>query len=988
MASVCACLGVRSRYLVLLIVELVLFASNALVSLPAGGSDFNQHVAFGEIDSGSLRTGTPIFKRAAARAATAEAGRAETATSLARDVQAVTATAKGRIHEGSRQKKTSLLSLGAVEDEKGEGGKGDGSESVSMMLLGYQGLALLDKHSNKLVNYAKRVPFVDIVTKYGMNVYQGQSQSTTSSHIRVVGLVSNIVLWLFLLFAATREEGSLPEMKGRSDATVVDGSSTDAAKIDLKKITADDLRNHASPTDLWLAIDGLICDVTEFAASHPGGAEILLEHAGREAGEAFRETGHSDFAYSSLRSFAVGVLARTDDAASDEEAKIVEVVGKEIEGNDSETLKTQPAITSGVLGKLFTREDNFNLHKALGLVCLFHYTFRFGVVLSNSSPVHDAAWFTVAPCSLALVWLHALLQVSSFIFHVPRARVHGSPMIWEEFRVHNCIFTLRHIISFTLTYFLLVSEMSAGKPLPSLALVVLLLDYCIVFGAMVLADWVTERYRVDQHESTTATMPYWDGCPRWVESFFKNYYMFAQLQATTSIVAIRNMYIQFLVAFPLQIASLLMTLVRKGVIPGRVYHVLYFGALAEVFICWAMQGQGYLIFGVWVTLFYLRRWGFAKYGLWGGLAAADIVRASGAFMEDSPLFFVQIGMIAGSIWVSFWVLCTFMSPTPVLESRARRYLESRPKPLVLAEREQVNDVLFLLKFELPMGYTSGVSPGQHVRVLCTNPSVGHDVWNGRPNAEIGAQALSRSYTPVSTTTSPTLDVIVRHYPEDVQAGFPDGGRASTFLTKHLAVGDEVLMSGPHGHRIYEGKGIFRMGFQERQRMRVCAALVGGSGVTPALSVLGDLRQEALAECFSVPGKCNKTPQAALDEVVVVQVTRSISEALPPDLVRSWACVDTQESGVVEPPKLACRVCSVVTSEAAPRAEESNVAGDGCDHTFDALHYGKLTRDKVKQCLPSPADDVIVLVCGPRGFMRDFCQPVLQDLGYKHVVLLG
>ena len=34
----------------------------------------------------------------------------------------------------------------------------------------------------------------------------------------------------------------------------------------------------------------------------------------------------------------------------------------------------------------------------------------------------------------------------------------------------------------------------------------------------------------------------------------------------------------------------------------------------------------------------------------------------------------------------------------------------------------------------------------------------------------------RSYTPVSATTSPTLDLMVRHYPKNAERGFPDGGQ--------------------------------------------------------------------------------------------------------------------------------------------------------------------------------------------------------------------
>ena len=35
--------------------------------------------------------------------------------------------------------------------------------------------------------------------------------------------------------------------------------------------------------DCWLGIDGLVYDVTKFLDDHPGGPEIVLEHAGKDA---------------------------------------------------------------------------------------------------------------------------------------------------------------------------------------------------------------------------------------------------------------------------------------------------------------------------------------------------------------------------------------------------------------------------------------------------------------------------------------------------------------------------------------------------------------------------------------------------------------------------------------------------------------------------------------------------------------------------------
>ncbi|KAK3325675.1 FMN-dependent dehydrogenase [Apodospora peruviana] len=54
-----------------------------------------------------------------------------------------------------------------------------------------------------------------------------------------------------------------------------------------KTITVHELSKHAAPGDLWTVVDGTVYDLTEFAPSHPGGSDILLRYAGRDATSAY-----------------------------------------------------------------------------------------------------------------------------------------------------------------------------------------------------------------------------------------------------------------------------------------------------------------------------------------------------------------------------------------------------------------------------------------------------------------------------------------------------------------------------------------------------------------------------------------------------------------------------------------------------------------------------------------------------------------------------
>ncbi|KAF2429337.1 cytochrome b2 [Tothia fuscella] len=56
-----------------------------------------------------------------------------------------------------------------------------------------------------------------------------------------------------------------------------------------RKISVEELTTHSKPDDVWISINGVIWDVTDFAPKHPGGAVIILEYAGQDATKAYNE---------------------------------------------------------------------------------------------------------------------------------------------------------------------------------------------------------------------------------------------------------------------------------------------------------------------------------------------------------------------------------------------------------------------------------------------------------------------------------------------------------------------------------------------------------------------------------------------------------------------------------------------------------------------------------------------------------------------------
>ncbi|KAI1822894.1 mitochondrial cytochrome-like protein b2 [Xylaria intraflava] len=54
-------------------------------------------------------------------------------------------------------------------------------------------------------------------------------------------------------------------------------------------VSVEEILSHQSLNDLWLVVDGVVYDLSDFAPDHPGGPGVLLQYAGRDATAAYSE---------------------------------------------------------------------------------------------------------------------------------------------------------------------------------------------------------------------------------------------------------------------------------------------------------------------------------------------------------------------------------------------------------------------------------------------------------------------------------------------------------------------------------------------------------------------------------------------------------------------------------------------------------------------------------------------------------------------------
>ncbi|KAL7548995.1 hypothetical protein ACHAWF_013873 [Thalassiosira exigua] len=359
-----------------------------------------------------------------------------------------------------------------------------------------------------------------------------------------------------------------------------------------------------------ITISGTKYDLASWANAHPGGAVILRKFHNRDATNAFARIGHSQYAIDLLKKFQADGKGGSTNGTSK---------GTAPNGTTDRSVAASPT-PAAWRTKLFTHEDPQNLHKGCGLFVLLHYVSRFYQMLfgdvsagfGNRTGMGPSAW-----CMLFLV-PHAALSLSSLIFRtVPKERIVGAPMIWQEFRAHSIIFASRSIVGSACSW---ISVYFDHNPIVRNA-VVFVNSICILC-ALYAADAATERLRVCNRESTTATMPYWEGCSLTTQRRFKQFYAYCQFMATLACLSMANPCWSFSVLLAIQLAAFLMTMVRKGIISTKAYHVVYtislvlpyFVAVRSMFYSQTPDALGLFVLGY--LLYSLRCQGVGKYTLW------------------------------------------------------------------------------------------------------------------------------------------------------------------------------------------------------------------------------------------------------------------------------------------------------------------------------------------------------------------------------------
>jgi len=222
------------------------------------------------------------------------------------------------------------------------------------------------------------------------------------------------------------------------------------------------------------------------------------------------------------------------------------------------------------ISMLITNHDRFHLHKIVGTMCLLHYFIRLYFLVVFGTMFFD----TNSPITWITPVFHLSLSVSSLIFHVPKIRFDSKVIIWKELQLHNIVFTSRSAVVYLYTL------MSSSQQYQDIG------RFAIIIVHHLIADAITNKYMI-KDKTTTRGIPWGENISPAFKSIVKKYYAVCQVFALHALLFCEgNTQLEsaFLIMFPIQLSTFLMTLVRKNIISNNTWHMCYGMSLATPFL--------------------------------------------------------------------------------------------------------------------------------------------------------------------------------------------------------------------------------------------------------------------------------------------------------------------------------------------------------------------------------------------------------------------
>ncbi|KFQ78540.1 NADH-cytochrome b5 reductase 3, partial [Phaethon lepturus] len=289
---------------------------------------------------------------------------------------------------------------------------------------------------------------------------------------------------------------------------------------------------------------------------------------------------------------------------------------------------------------------------------------------------------------------------------------------------------------------------------------------------------------------------------------------------------------------------------------------------------------------------------------------------------------LQLGrVVTYPIWLIYTtILRLFGNPRPAITLKDPELKYA----LRLIDKEEVSHDTRRFRFALPsIDHVLGLPIGQHIYL----------------SARIDGALVVRPYTPVSSDDDKGfVDLVVKIYFRGVHPKFPDGGKMSQYLDS-LKIGDTIDFRGPSGLLVYKGKGSnFAIRPEKKaepvtKKAKYVGMIAGGTGITPMLQII-----RAIMKDKDDPTVCQLLFANQSEKDILLRSELEEIQVQNPGRFKFWYTLD--------------------------RAPEN------WDYS-----QGFVNQEMIRDHLPPPQNDVLILMCGPPPMIQYACIPNLDKLGY-------
>ncbi|XP_013888852.1 NADH-cytochrome b5 reductase 2 [Austrofundulus limnaeus] len=252
-------------------------------------------------------------------------------------------------------------------------------------------------------------------------------------------------------------------------------------------------------------------------------------------------------------------------------------------------------------------------------------------------------------------------------------------------------------------------------------------------------------------------------------------------------------------------------------------------------------------------------------------------------------------------------------------------------PLPLISKQEISHDTKKFRFGLPSpSHILGLPVGQHVYLT----------------AKVNGALVVRPYTPVSSDEDQGfVDLVVKIYYKGSHPSYPEGGQMSQYLD-NMSIGDTMDFRGPNGLLIYEGNGVFSIRANKKtepkiQQFKHVGMIAGGTGITPMLQLIHSITSDPADNTRCSLIFANQTEK----DILLREELEEVQEKHP-ERVKVWYTLD-------KPPQ---------------------------DWSYSS---GYVTFDMIRDHLPAPSSDVLVVLCGPSPMIKNACLPNLEKLGHQN-----